>query len=205
MLRTVFFLAIAALLPALTASAEMPDLQAGERVRITGSTHSLDRARGTIISLAEDSICVALLTDPSRRDWAWATGYKRPGRRVTWLNIEELETIEVWQGQHGHPWTGALLGSVAGAGTGAVLGALATDSWFSEVELAVVSAVIGMIPGALFGAIIGAGTRTVEWKPARLSSGSQTDAQQGCDGIRVGIRLPLGCLTGLYAGRENGT
>jgi hypothetical protein len=153
------------------AAPDNPQVDVGSRVRVAAPVFGTKAKQvGTVVSVAPDTVVLRLgATIPSRS-----------------LAISDLTSLEVARGKHTRKATGALWGTLIGAGVAGVLGyalyeepKCSTDAFFGCIAFTIgptsrgsntmVSAVAGGLVGALVGTLVG-GRATDTWVPATLSS-----------------------------------
>ena len=154
--------AIALLLPSLAAAQMATPIAVGSRVRITAAPSGDKKLTGTVMSLSADTLTLRQGAE---------TNYRAFG-------ISDISQIEVSTGTRTRKAKGALVGSLVGAASGALLaGALykkpppcdficlyPPDTRGDEMLIA---GVAGALSGALLGSLIGA--RPVDtWTPATI-------------------------------------
>ncbi len=149
-MRRLIWLGTVALLlsPQIAWSQEPPTIAPGSRIRITGLGGSELRS-GTVVTAGADTVVLRL---------------DRGGESVPFA-FARISRIEVSRGRKGHIGAGVGLGFLAGAGTGALVGALSAPKGTEEgngVYIALgagVGAGIGMLVGAGMGAF-----KTEKWE-----------------------------------------
>jgi hypothetical protein len=133
------------LVPALgrTEQGTPPDLAPGARVRVLAPTVSSKPLTGTIRSLSEDAVTLSV---------------EGHDERVT-LARGSILRVEVGQGRNRRK--GLLVGGVAAAAVGAVVGGIGCrdSSDFDSWQCATILGGLGFAAGAGVGAIVGAGER----------------------------------------------
>jgi hypothetical protein len=146
-------------------------MQSGSRIRVT--TVSGSRV-GTLISAATDSIWLVSAKD----SMALA------------VPTQSVVRLEHSLGQRPATGRGALIGALIGAGTGLLLGILASTEeggWYEVGAEEVLSAsLVAGGTGAVLGALIGSVSRREKWQPVPLA----VQGRKGGPGpTRVGLRL----------------
>lgn len=137
------------LTPGVAWSQEPPAIVPGSRIRITelGTSRSQSRS-GTVFTIGADTVVLNLDSGGERVPFALAG----------------MSRIEVSRGRKGHIAAGVGLGFIGGAGTGALVGALAAPPSSSDVNLNVP---LGAAFGAGIGMLVGAGIGAFWWKTER--------------------------------------
>jgi hypothetical protein len=151
-----------------TAAPQDPPLEAGARIRVkqsaawanvpTGTTRI-----GTLRALTRDSLTVA-----------W------PGGRATTLPLSTVARLEASQGKQHYVGRGLLIGLLAGAGAGAIIGAASYDETacgenacfidFGRGFYALAGTAVGGGIGLVAGGIVGATGRREVWRRVRLDA-----------------------------------
>ena len=149
-LRSALTMATVELLVAGTVDVAHGQADSGSRVRIT-DVRSRQRVVGTLISADADSLRLTSSKDQSTL--AVAT--------------RSVARLEKSRGQRPSTGRGALIGALAGGGTGLLLGIAAStesDSWveIGGAEVAAVTVIFGLA-GAGIGALIGSASHHEQW------------------------------------------
>jgi hypothetical protein len=153
-LKTLAVIAAAMVCVAASARAQSADsLAPGSRVRV-GLNGQL-RDVGTLVRSSSNSI-----------------DYVPEGEKaVVALKSDEIGSLEVSRGKHGHAGMGALIGAGAGLALGvAFVAAIESDPWFDlEAGEAAGAIIVTTMGGTLLGTAIGAAIRTESWDEVGLS------------------------------------
>jgi len=177
MCRLIWLGTIALLLsPHVAWSQEPPAIVPGSRIRIVAE---LEAGRsgirsGTVVTVGADTVVLRL---------------DRGGDSVPFA-LARISRIEVSRGRKGHIAAGVGLGFLAGAGTGALIGALSAPKGAEEgsgVYIALgagVGAGIGMLVGAGFGAI-----KTEQWEVLPSSRWHVSAWPAGSGGFTLALSL----------------
>jgi hypothetical protein len=158
-MRSIVCLSVLLLAPLSDALAQTPlPLQFSERVRVTASEFSLTEQEAELVGIGND--VVVAVADSTLR-----------------LPVASLERFEVHAGRQGHVWRGVGIGFLAGAVSGAALGATANcassescSPFESTGQVVAAGAVIVGLGGAVVGGIVGAFIKTDKWEEVPLDN-----------------------------------
>lgn len=156
----------------------------GSRARVTTPSLGLSAAIGTVREATDDSLLVQFVNP----------------RRLVRIERDAITVLEVSIDRHGHALKGLGMGTLVGAGTGAVLGLASGDDppgflAFTAGEKALVLGVFFGATGAVVGLIAGALTRSDVWSPVTAGSPPPVDVSllpftgERGTGLRVGVSL----------------
>jgi hypothetical protein len=127
-------------------------LAPGERVRVTAPGIGVHERVCTFSALRRDTALVM----------------ERGGTLLA-LPLASITKLEVSRGRRSRVGKGAVIGLLAGAGAGVLLGALDLAQEEGGAEYVLLGwAGLGAGAGALFGAVLGAVIRVDRWEPVRL-------------------------------------
>lgn len=181
-------LAVAILLTAsvrLLAQQEQPPVVAGDRVRVSAPTLSLDQQVGTIVEMSANN---------------WTLQYGKLDQTLS-LSIGSLTKLEVSRGKKSNVLKGALGGFAVGVPAGAVIGLLgttkdsppgSTEAKFCDEGTLTCMALWGVAFGAVGGLVglgIGAISRTDRWEEVPLERLHVGIASQGSRGLAISVRF----------------
>lgn len=165
--------AFGALLPLGTARAQLPELEAGTRVRIRAPSYVPGEIEGTIVSHRRDSVRIN----------------RRYGNAVS-VPVSELTRLQISLGRS-RP-LGAVRGILWGAGAGLAVGAVASLTPNSCTESCGHEAadhfVFTPVAGALVGAGIGAVLGAERWRTVPLPAQVTVEPSR-LGGVAIGFRL----------------
>jgi hypothetical protein len=177
-LRSALMMATVELLVAGTVDVAYGQADSGSRVRIT-DVHSHKRMVGTLISADSDSLRLTSSKDQS----------------VLTVPTRSVARLERSRGQRPSTGRGALIGALAGGGTGLLLGIAAStesDSWvqIGGGEVAAVTVIFGL-GGAGIGALIGSASHHEQWDSVPIPGwGSASPAAKAGPERRTGDAMP---------------
>ena len=165
-------------LSSVTAQEQPPPVKVGDRVRVTAPGLGVPNRDGILRLLDADS----LVMRPE---------YGGPSRLV--IPLASLTRFEVRRGGKSYALLGLGIGSVAGAGIGAiVLGnneACTRDFGLDTKSCAIIGAGIGAVAGLLLGAVVGAFFTTDRWEQVPLDQLRVSFVPQRDGRFRLGLSV----------------
>ncbi len=162
----------------------------GTRVRVTAPSQKLTSAEGTVQDTANGALVVQLGKPGA------ATGVRTFSR-------SDLSGLDTYAGRHRPVLEGGLIGLLAGAATGAIIGfasgddKCSADAWFcmaytSDQKAAMGAAGLGTL-GLVVGLVVGALSPSDRWKPVPLdASRLAVRPTFNENGMGVSVRVPFG-------------
>jgi hypothetical protein len=167
--RLAYGTAIALLLsPVVASSQDPPAIVPGSRIRITQlEAGKSRRSSGTVVTAVADTVVLKL-------DGLGATAT---------YSLARISGLEVSRGRTGHVAVGVGVGFLAGAGTGALVGALACKGCLNgRDEMGPLVVALGAGIGSVLGMLVGAGIgahKTDTWEAVASSSWHVTTVPSG--------------------------
>lgn len=147
-------------------------VEPGTRIRLSGDWPGVRRRVGTFVIDERDSIWIRE-SPASHRSIFWPA----VARETTLVGLSELDVqqLEISRGLHRDGGLSVLVGTLAGAGLGALIGAAAydpADTWglLSKSEMEGALALVLGVGGCAIGGIISLTRRTEKWEAAPIES-----------------------------------